>query len=1078
VDRVLIVAAENRTARNLLSGIEDAEAGSAELEFGLLGPLLVRRGETVMTIPAGKQRALLAALLLNNGRVVPVDELAEVLWDAAPPRSARASLHNYVKRLRKMLGDADHRLISTHPHGYRVDVAPDALDVSRFARLTEAARADARTGSWAASAQRLGQALSLWRGQPLADVDSGALAATDVPRLAEERLQALEARIDADLRTGRHAEVIPELKNLAGSHPLREHIHALLMLALYRGGQQAAAHAAYRTARDVLIGELGVEPGQELRTLQQQILQADPSLASPPAAPPDEPSSPGPPAPAVRYSLPPDIPSFIGRDEETELVTSTGAICAIDGLPGLGKTTLAIHCAHLLRPRFPDRQLFIDLHGHTPGLEPVSPEAALAGLLTAVGVDARSLPASLEGRIALWRDQMAGQKALLVLDNAASSDQVVPLLPGGDGWLVLVTSRRHLGDLPGTVIPILLDALSPDQGEAMFLRLAPRAVGAPAERVAELVRLAGCLPLAISLLARVFARHPCWSLADLIRETRASLLTLAAEKSSIASAFDISYQSLGPGQQQFFRRLGLHPGSTIDAYAAAALTSTVTHEAQSLLDVLHSEGLLTEVAYRRYGMHDLIRRYARERALADPVAGRDQSLQNLLDYYQHAGAIAEARLARQTRTCSVPGASMTPPEVPHLADRAQALSWARAERGNLLACLDHATRASQFARIVALTAAIASPLRHDGPWAEAITRHAAAVKAARRLGDRPGEAGALNELGAVQHLAGDFLAAAEALEEALSIHRDLGDRQGQANVLCNLGPVRWRTDDYPAATAALEDALSIHRDLGDRQGQAGDLNELGVVRLLTGDYPGAAAALGEALNINRDLGDRHGQARDLNELGVVRLLTGNFPGAAAALEEALSIHRDLGDRLGQAKALSNLGATRRQTGDYPGAAAALEEALNINRDLGNRGGQVNALGNLGSVRRLTRDFPGAAEALEEALAISRDIGHRGSEVNVLNDEGTLSRARGDFDKAVACHQQALDVARQIDSPWDEAHALAGLGRCALAAGHTKHAEAGLGQAWEIFRRLGAAEATDVAAELDGLNGAHAAAVRH
>jgi DNA-binding SARP family transcriptional activator/tetratricopeptide (TPR) repeat protein len=1078
VDRVLIVAADNRSARNLLSGIEDAEAGSAKLEFGLLGPLLVRRGETVMTIPAGKQRALLAALLLNNGRVVPIDQLAEVLWDAAPPRSARASLHNYVKRLRKMLGDADHRLISTHPHGYQVDVAPDALDVSRFARLTEAARADARTGSWAASAQRLGQALSLWRGQPLADVDSGALAATDVPRLAEERLQALEARIDADLRTGRHAEVIPELKNLAGSHPLREHIHALLMLALYRDGQQAAAHAAYRTARDVLIGELGVEPGQELRTLQQQILQADPSLASPPAAPPDEPSSPGPPAPAVRYSLPPDIPSFFGRDEETELVTSTGAICAIDGLPGLGKTTLAIHCAHLLRPRFPDRQLFIDLHGHTPGLEPVSPEAALAGLLTAVGVDARSLPASLEGRIALWRDQMAGQKALLVLDNAASSDQVVPLLPGGDGWLVLVTSRRHLGDLPGTVIPILLDALSPDQGEAMFLRLAPRAAGAPAERVAELVRLAGCLPLAISLLARVFARHPCWNLADLIRETRASLLTLAAEKSSIASAFDISYQSLGPGQQQFFRRLGLHPGSTIDAYAAAALTSTVTHEAQSLLDVLHSEGLLTEVAYRRYGMHDLIRRYARERALADPVAGRDQSLQNLLDYYQHAGAIAEARLARQTRTCSVPGASMTPPEVPHLADRAQALSWARAERGNLLACLDHATRASQFARIVALTAAIASPLRHDGPWAEATTRHAAAVKAARRLRDRPGEAGALNELGAVQHLAGDFLAAAAALEEALSIHRDLGDRQGQANVLCNLGPVRWRTDDYPAATAALEDALSIHRDLGDRQGQAGDLNELGVVRLLTGDYPGAAAALEGALSIHRDLGDRHGQARDLNELGVTWRLTGNFPGAAAALEEALSIHRELGDRLGQAKALSYLGATRRQTGDYPGAAAALEEALHMNRDLGNRGGQVNALGNLGSVRRLTKDFPGAAEALEEALAISRDIGHRGSEVNVLNDEGTLSRARGDFDRAVACHQQALDVARQIDSPWDEAHALAGLGRCALAAGHTKPAEARLRQAWEIFRRLGAAEATDVAAELDGLNGAHPAAVRH
>jgi DNA-binding SARP family transcriptional activator/tetratricopeptide (TPR) repeat protein len=1031
-----------------------------------------------MTIPAGKQRALLAALLLNNGRVVPVDELTEVLWDAAPPRSARASLHNYVKRLRKMLGDADHRLISTHPHGYRVDVAPGTLDVSRFAGLTEAARADARTGSWAASAQRLCQALSLWRGQPLADVDSDALAATDVPRLAEERLQALEARIDADMRTGRHAEVIPELKNLAGSHPLREHIHALLMLALYRDGQQAAAHAAYRTVRDVLIGELGVEPGQELRTLQQQILQADPSLASPPAAPPDEPSSPGPPAPAVRYSLPPDIPSFIGRDEETELVTSTGAICAIDGLPGLGKTTLAIHCAHLLRPRFPDRQLFIDLHGHTPGQEPVSPEAALAGLLTAVGVDARSLPASLEGRIALWRDQMAGQQALLVLDNAASSDQVVPLLPGGDGWLVLVTSRRHLGDLPGTTVPILLDALSPDQSEAMFLRLAPRAAGAPAERVAELVRLAGCLPLAISLLARVFARHPCWSLADLIRETRASLLTLAAEKSSVANAFDISYQSLGPDQQRFFRLLGLHPGTTIDAYAAAALAALELQQAAVHLDTLHGEGLLTEAGYRRYGMHDLIRRYAQHRAAADPPAERNLALSCLLDYYGDAATVAESRLARQNRAAPLAAAPRQPYAIPGLADRARALGWARAERSNLAACLDEATRTGRYAQVVTLTAAMASLLRQDGPWSEAIARHAGAVTAARQLRDRPGQAGALNEMGAVLHLTGDSPAATVTLQEALDIYRDLGDRQGQANALSNLGPARWRSDDYPGAAVALEEALGIHHDLGDRLGQADDLNELGVVRLLTGHFSDADAALEEALGIHCDLGDRLGQAADFKDLGAVRRLTGDYPGAAAALQEALDIYRDLGDRLGQTRALSNLGALLRQTGDYPGAVATLEEALGITRKLGTRGGQANALCNLGSVRRLTGDLHGAAQALEEALHIYRDIGHQGGEIEVLNEVGTLCRLLGDLRRAATCHRQALEVARLIDSPWDEAHALAGLGRCTLLAGHTADARAGLLGAWEIFRRLGAAEATDVAAELDGLNGTQAAAARH
>ena len=319
-------------------------------------------------------------------------------------------------------------------------------------------------------------------------------------------------------------------------------------------------------------------------------------------------------------------------------------------MPGVGKTALAVHAAHRLRDRFPDRQLFIDLHAHTPGQHPAPPAAALAELLTAAGVDARYLPADLDGRAMLWRDRLAGQRALLVLDNAASSDQVAPLLPGGDGCLVLVTSRRYLGDLPGAVAPVLLEALPPDQAQLMFARLAPRAATEPEAAVPELTRLAGYLPLAISLLARVYAKHPSWTLADLARETTASLLTLAAEKASVAAAFEVSYRDLAPGQQQFFRRLGLHPGTTIDGYAAAALAGIPLPEAIRQLDALHSEGLLTESGYRRYGMHDLIRRYIQDRAATDPATGRDQALQHLLDYYQHTAAAAEARLARQPRT--------------------------------------------------------------------------------------------------------------------------------------------------------------------------------------------------------------------------------------------------------------------------------------------------------------------------------------------------------------------------------------------------------------------------------------------
>jgi tetratricopeptide (TPR) repeat protein len=499
-----------------------------------------------------------------------------------------------------------------------------------------------------------------------------------------------------------------------------------------------------------------------------------------------------PPVPAaaaeVRYSLPPDAAAFTGRGEELSQVTAavaaaagTGgvvAVRAIGGMPGAGKTALAVHAAHVLREEFPDRQLFIDLHAHTPGREPVRPEDALAALLAAAGADPRFLPGDLDGRAAMWRDKMAGQRALLVLDNAAGTGQVAPLLPGSGGCLVLVTSRRHLGDLPGAVTPVLLDVLPPQQAQEMFIRLASRAAGSP-DQAAEVVRLAGFLPLAISLLARLFARHPAWTLAGLAAETRASLLTLTAENHSITAAFEVSYRHLDPARQRFFRLLGLHPGTSTDGYAAAALAGTSATEAAGLLDGLHGEGLLTETGHRRYGMHDLLRRYARDHAAAAPAQDAQRALERLLDYYQHTAARAEARLARQTRPGPPPAAPAGLPAAPDLDDDGQALAWARADRASLLACLDHAAAAGQHARVIALTAGLAGLLRRDGPWADAITRHAAAAQAAQRLGDRLGQAGALNDLGVVRWLTGDYPAAAQVLEQALGIYRDLGDRLGQ-----------------------------------------------------------------------------------------------------------------------------------------------------------------------------------------------------------------------------------------------------------------------------------------------------------
>ncbi len=782
---------------------------------------------------------------------------------------------------------------------------------------------------------------------------------------------------------------------------------------------------------------------------------------------------------AATRTLPRDIASFTGRQQQLQELIDAAAgaagvvgIHAIGGMAGVGKTAFAVHAAHRLADQFPGGQIFLSLHGHTPGHRPVDPADALASLLLTAGVPAAHIPPGVEGRMALWRDRLAGQQLLLILDDASSSEQVLPLLPGAGRSLVLVTSRRHLTALEDTTT-ISLDTLPPEEAAGLLVRLAARSGLSPADpAVGEITRLCGYLPLAIGMMARQLHHHPAWSPAGQAAElasVRDRLELMVTENLSVAAAFDLSYADLSDGEQQLFRRLGLHPGSGIDVYAAAALDGTDLAAARRGLEGLYDHYLLTEPVQGRYRLHDLIREHARALASRlDPDTDREQATARLLDYYQHAAALADILLARQTRTTPPRAVSTTPAAVPALENREQALAWARAERTSLLACLDHATGTGQYARVSALATALASLMRYDGPWAEAVVRYSTAVRVAQNLGDRRGLATALTELGDMRRLTGDYPDAVRDLEEALAIYRDFGDRLGQANALTCRGEVRRGTGDYPYAARDLEEALAIYRDLGDQRGQATAHLDLGIVRRLAGDYPGAAQDLQEALNISVDLGDRRGQASALLNLGEVLLVTGDYLGAAQAEAEALGISRDTGNRLGQANALSNLGLVRRAAGDYQSAAQAQEEALGIYRDLGDRLGQAVALMYMGSARRLAGDFQAADQALEEALGIYRDLGDRGGEAEAINEVGALRRVCGDLDQAKSRHQQALDLARQIGTSWDEAHALAGLGRCALAASHIAEAEDKLRQALEIFQRIGTAEANDVAAELETL----------
>ena len=797
-------------------------------------------------------------------------------------------------------------------------------------------------------------------------------------------------------------------------------------------------------------------------------------------------------------TLPRDIASFTGRESELRTLVDTAAppaglggvvgIHAIGGMAGVGKTAFAVHVAHRLAPQFPDGQIFLSLHGHTPGRRPVDTAAALASLLQVTGVTAQQMPSGLEERMAMWRDRLTEKRLLLVLDDAVGSEQVQPLLPGTAGSLVLVTSRRHLTALEDATA-ISLDILPSAEAAALLVRLVDRpGLSCNDPPVSELARLCGYLPLALGMLARQLHHHPAWTPADLAADLTAArdrLDLMTTENLSVAAAFNLSYDELTVSQQQMFRHLGLHPGNDIDAYAAAALNSSDPAAARRHLAILYDHYLLTEPVRGRYRLHDLIREHARALALTDPPPQIAAASDRLLGYYQRAAEAAGRQMASQPGCGTDPGSPGAPAVVlPELPDPGQALTWARSERANMLACLDQVTHDGRDSWVIALTMALGSLLRHDGPWADGIARHQRAVQAARHLGDRVNEAHALTGLGTLQYLTGQYQSSVATLRTALDTYRDIADRPGEACALTNLGSALRRMAKYPAATEALHVAVDIYRGLGNSQGEAAALNDLGIVGYQTGNFSAASAMLESCLQIcsdngdrqgqasalsdlgatcwrmgqygkaadnltaamaiYEDLGDRPGQVGALNDLGVVKLMTSDYANAIDALESAHAIAADIGDRLGQLNACNYLGDVRRRIGDLEGATEALESTVRIAIVLGDRQGEASGLFQLGAVRRLTGDLPGAFEAAGTALRVYRDLGNRHGQAESLSCLGVLRRVAGDYPGSARDLVSSLAMYREIGLRGGEAEVLNELGTL-------RHAERDVGQAEACYR---------------------------
>jgi tetratricopeptide (TPR) repeat protein/transcriptional regulator with XRE-family HTH domain len=724
-------------------------------------------------------------------------------------------------------------------------------------------------------------------------------------------------------------------------------------------------------------------------------------------------------------TLPRDIGSFTGREAElsallavlAEAAEGGGAvgIYAIDGMPGAGKTALAVHAAHRLAGRFPDGQFFVSLHAHTPGQRLVDPADALASLLLTAGAAAQQIPPGLEARAARWRDLAAGKKILLLLDDAAGHEQVEPLLPGTACSLVMITSRRRLTALEDAAV-LSVDTLTPADAAALLARLAGRPdLGAEAEAAGEIARLCGYLPLAIGMLARQLRHHPARTGAELaadLASARDRLAVMHAENLSVAAAFDLSYQKLTAGPRRLFRRLGLAPGPDIDAYAAAALDGTSVGTARSRLDDLYDNHLITEPQAGRYLLHDLLREYARALADGGDDTESEAAVGRVVSYYAHVAAAASKHIATWTTAGERPPPGGPPAHAPRLATPQDAAAWLEAERSNLFVTVSYAAEALPQHAIATATA-MGGFLRASGHWDQAAAQYQTALNAARRAGDRPGQAGTLDELGLLQQLTGDYSASTATLAQAGALYAELGDQRGQAYALNHLGLVHQDTGDYEAAAASHRQALALAREAGDRLAEAVSITDLGQVQQLTGNYRAAIASHKQALAMFQSLDSPFDEADALCQLGFDECALGNYAAATAWHRRSLALFRRLGDRLGQAWAIGGLGEVQLATGDYAGASANLTQALQLHRDLGSRRG----------------------------------------EAVLLNILGGLSLATSANDEAYRRHSQALNIAREIGAHNEEAWALAGMGESLLDS-NPAEAAVHLRESRVIYQRLG------------------------
>ncbi|WP_339130114.1 BTAD domain-containing putative transcriptional regulator [Streptomyces sp. f51] len=943
--------------------------GAGVLRFSLLGPLRAWRGETELPLGSPQQRAVLAVLLLRRGRAVGVGELVDGLWGHDPPTGAVPVLRTYVSRLRKLLEPgrspgAPPRLLVSIGDGYALRTEGITSDLGDFEEnLARAERRRAR-GDGRAAARLLDTTLTNWHGTPLAGVP-GPFAEAERTRLNERRLTALEYRLRVELELGRHEAVLPELVALRADQPLREAVCELLLVALYRCGRQAEALEVYASTRRTLVDELGIEPGPSLRAAHARLLAGDPDLSPPPVPvpatdtgaarpgdgpdtePADDPGRDDPPhagGDVHPSQLPSDLPLFTGRDTELGQVDAllpaeghpeTAVIGLINGMAGAGKTTLAVHWAHRVAHRFPDGSLYVNLRGYDQGGSVMDPSEALETFLVALGVAPQAVPEGLDAQAALYRSVLARRRVLIVLDNARDSAQVRPLLPGTPGCLVIVTSRSRLTGLVAGhgAHPLTLGPLTAGEAHAMLTRrLGTARVEAEPEAAEAIVGLCARLPLALAIVAARAAHHPGFRLADVVgelRETHGSLDAFAGgdAHTDARAVFSWSYHALPSPAAELFRRLSLHPGPDISTASAAALAAAPARPVRALLAELTGASLLGEHAPGRFAFHDLLRAYARELAdTEDTGERRAEALRRMHDHYLHTTHHASAIINPLRETLPLP-TSTTDGGTVRFTGRRQAMQWLRTERHVLRSVVEHGAAHGYEDHAWRTAAGLDLYFDRLGFWHDLMEINSAALRAARAVGDRTGEAHALRGLGFFHTRFAHSAEARRDLGRALELFRAEGDGPGEARTRRCLA---YQANGEGRFTVSLDHytrARELYRAEGNISSEAVVLNEVGWTYILLGEHDRAMEHCEKAVALHQETGDPIGEAAAQDSVGYAHHQLGQYEAAVERFERALALYREVGDHYLEADTLRHIADSRLAAGDREAAIGAFRAAL-------------------------------------------------------------------------------------------------------------------------------------------------------